>query len=93
MHLKAIMPKVQSRVRYVDHIAGSGREFLRFVCEHDLEGIVGKWKCGTYSSHPQRTSWVKIKNPTYFQAEVRRELFEKRNGGSRRAASVNRSWF
>jgi ATP-dependent DNA ligase len=29
MRLKALVPKVQSRVRYVDHIAGSGREFFR----------------------------------------------------------------
>ena len=27
---------------------------------------------------PEETSWVKIKNPAYSQAEGRRELFEKR---------------
>ena len=47
--LKVIMPRVQSRVRCVDHIARTGSEFYRLVCERDLEGIVAKWKRGHVS--------------------------------------------
>lgn len=46
IRLKAILPNVESRLRYVDHIEGSGREFFRLAYEHDLEGIVGKWRFG-----------------------------------------------
>lgn len=41
--LKSIMPRVQSRIRYVDHIAGSGSEFNRAVCDRNLERVVAKW--------------------------------------------------
>src|SRR4030095_2679825 len=64
IRLKAIMPKVESRVRYVDHIARSGKEFFRLAYEHDLEGIVGKWKFGTHRTDGGQTSWIKVKNPT-----------------------------
>jgi len=58
------------------------------ACEMDLEGIVAKWKSAPYRMDSYRTSWVKIKNPNYSQAEGRRELFEKfrspqGEGGSR----------
>jgi len=43
----------------------------------DLEGIVAKWKSAPYRMDGSRTSWVKIKNPHYSQAEGRGELFEK----------------
>ena len=42
--LKAIMPRVQSRLRYVEHLQGRGVGFFKLACEHDLEGIVGKWR-------------------------------------------------
>jgi ATP-dependent DNA ligase len=90
MRLKAIMPKGESRVRYVDHIQGNGKQFHRLACEHDLEGIVGKWKFGTYRADGAQTSWVKIKNPNYSQADGRAELFEKRNGGMRRSGKGKR---
>ena len=90
MRLKVIMRKVESRIRYVDHVVGSAKNFFRLAWEHDLEGIVGKWKFGTYRADGAQTSWVKIKNPTYSQAERRRELFEKRNVGSRRLIKVKR---
>lgn len=41
-----------------------------------IEGIVAKRKDGLYT--PEESTWVKIKNPDYSQAEGRRELFEKR---------------
>jgi bifunctional non-homologous end joining protein LigD len=90
IRLKRIMPKVESRVRYVEHIEALGSEIFRLACEQDLEGIVGKWKFGTYRSDGRKTSWVKIKNLTYSQAEGRAELFEKRRNGERRRERVRR---
>jgi bifunctional non-homologous end joining protein LigD len=86
--LKSIMPKVQSRVLYVDHVFGRGRALFRAACRHDLEGIVAKWKHGTYQAG-HGTSWVKVKNPAYSQMERRHELFERRGQqGRSTAASV-----
>ena len=84
------MPKVKSRVRYVDHIEGNGTEFFRLACDHDLEGIVGKWKLGTYRGDGAQTSWIKVKNRTYSQAEGKHELFEKRRSGEGRRKWVRR---
>jgi bifunctional non-homologous end joining protein LigD len=83
MRLKRIMPKVESRVRYVDHIAANRIRFFRRVCAEELEGIVAKWKFGTYRTDGGQTSWIKVKNPNYSQAEGRHELFEKRNSSTR----------
>ena len=41
----------------------------------DLEGIVAKRKADPYSTG---TTWYKIKNRAYTQAEGRWELFQKR---------------
>ena len=46
--------------------------------EFDLERIVAKWKAGRYVADNRRSSWVKIKNPNYSQAEGREELFKPR---------------
>jgi len=77
--LARIMPRarIQSRLRLVEHIEGAGVQFFKAACKHDLEGIVAKWAAGTYRPDG-RTSWLKIKNPGYSQAEGRHELFEKR---------------
>ncbi|HEU5256527.1 MAG TPA: hypothetical protein VFU28_11085 [Vicinamibacterales bacterium] len=75
--VKAIMPRVESRVLYVDHVAGRGRALFRAACKNDLEGVVAKWRHGTYQTG-QGTSWLKIKNPRYSQVEGRHELFEHR---------------
>ena len=47
------------------------------ICKHDLEGVVAKWRFGTYQAAGP-TSWLKIKNPNYSHGETRHELFEKR---------------
>ena len=52
-----------------------GQELFNAACGLDLEGIVAKRKVDPYGAD---TSWYKIKNPTYTQAEGRRELFERR---------------
>jgi hypothetical protein len=65
--LAAIMPRVESRVRYVDHLARRGRDLFRLVCERDAEGIVAKWARGPYHS----------------QAAGRHEFFEETHPRSR----------
>ena len=52
---------------------------LTLLAEHQdgiVPKIVAKLKTGLYT--PEATTWVKIKNPAYSQAEGRRELFEKK---------------
>ena len=73
-----VMPRIESRVRHVDHVHGTGVDFFRLACERDLEGIVGKFAHGTYQSDGAATSWVKFKHPGYSQIEGRAELFEQR---------------
>jgi hypothetical protein len=51
-----------------------GEELFEAVCGLDLEGIVAKRRTDRYDA---RTRWLKIKNPTYGEAEGRRELFER----------------
>jgi bifunctional non-homologous end joining protein LigD len=75
--LKTIMSRMQSRVRYVEHIAGTGSAFYALVCERDLEGVVAKWRNGTYQT-AGRTSWLKIQNPNYTRRPVRRQVFATR---------------
>jgi ATP-dependent DNA ligase len=47
------------------------------VCQKDLEGIVAKVAEGLYRPD-EKTTWVKIKNPNYSQAEGRRDFFNVR---------------
>ena len=51
-----------------------GRELFEAACGLDLEGILAKRKADRYGPE---TAWYKIKNPTYTQAERRRELLER----------------
>jgi len=75
--LRALMPAVQGRLQYVDHIEERGTDFYKLACAKDLEGVVAKWAHGRYQTGHE-TSWLKIKNPTYSQMEGRHELFEAR---------------
>jgi ATP-dependent DNA ligase len=72
------MPRVESRLRYLDAVKERGTDLYRVACERDLEGIVGKWVRGVYQADGRGTSWLKIKNPEYSQMDARRELFEQR---------------
>ncbi len=66
-------------MRLVESIAARGIDFFRVACDRDLEGIVGKWAQGTYTTDGRTTSWVKVKNATYSsQADGRHELFAER---------------
>ena len=76
--LRSIMPKVESRLRYLDAVTARGTGLYRVACERDLEGIVAKWSGGTYQADRRSTSWLKIKNPEYSQMVDRHELFARR---------------
>ena len=55
-------------------LAGRGVDLFQAVCRRDLEGIVAKAAQGLYQ--PEKTTWVKIKNPNYSQAAGRRDFFD-----------------
>jgi bifunctional non-homologous end joining protein LigD len=78
--LRRVVPIQPAPLLYADHFDARGVDLFRVVCESDQEGIVAKCKDGRYT--PEETSWVKIKNPRYSQAEGREELFEKRSAGA-----------
>ena len=75
--LRKLIPRSKrSRVLFSDHIEVNGREVFRAACRMDLEGIVAKLKDGAYvADDGRRSTWIKIKNPQYTQAEGRHELF------------------
>jgi bifunctional non-homologous end joining protein LigD len=67
-----------TRTLHCQHIEGSGRALFDLACEHDLEGIVAKWKHGAYISGRDETSWVKIRNREYSQwGKERERMFER----------------
>jgi bifunctional non-homologous end joining protein LigD len=59
---------------YASHMERHGVRLFQAICQQDCEGIVGKYKRGTYMAAP--TSWVKILNPNYSQQRGRKEMFE-----------------
>jgi len=72
LRLRTVVPHRGERLLYCDHIEGDGEGLFRLACEHDLEGIIAKWKQGTYL--PQEpSSWVKIRNRSYSQWVGREE--------------------
>ncbi len=86
--LLAIMPALDCRVLYLDHLAERGCDLFRVACKRDLEGIVAKWAYGTYQTDSRGTSWLKIKNPDYSQTASRHELFDVRRNRPRRRSIV-----
>ena len=42
--LARIMPRIPSRVRLVEQIQRCSVDFFNVACQHDLEGIVAKWR-------------------------------------------------
>jgi bifunctional non-homologous end joining protein LigD len=60
---------------YASHMERNGVRLFQAICQQDCEGIVGKYRLGTYTTAP--ISWVKILNPLYSQKRGRRELFDK----------------
>jgi len=54
--LRAIMPRIESRIQYVDHVRGRGAELFDRICRNDCEGIVMKWARGRYQTDGVQTS-------------------------------------
>jgi len=77
--LRVIVPRKAERLLFVDHIDEYGTGFFRLACDHDLEGIVAKWKGAPYLPD-QPSSWLKIRNRNYSQWAGREELFERERG-------------
>jgi bifunctional non-homologous end joining protein LigD len=77
--LERLIPVNTGTLVRVPSFEKHGGELLEAACRLDLEGIVAKRKADPYRP---KTAWYKIKNPTYTQAEGRRELFERRGYGS-----------
>jgi bifunctional non-homologous end joining protein LigD len=73
--LERLIPGSVGALSRMPCFEAEGRELFEAACRLDLEGIVAKRKADPYS---EETAWYKIKNPTYTQAEGRRELFERR---------------
>jgi ATP-dependent DNA ligase len=58
-------------------VDGDGERLFRLACQHDLEGVVAKWKSGLYVWE-KATSWIKVrKNRSYSQWVGQEELFER----------------
>ena len=66
-----------SRLKYTDHVDGSGTALFERVCELDLEGIVAKQKSAPYVTDREQSTWFKILNREYSQKDGREELFER----------------
>ena len=82
--LLRIMPTIERRLLYLDHIERRWCDLFRVACERDLEGIVSKWARGTYRTDGRATSWTKTNNPQYTQMGDRHELFAARSADVRR---------
>jgi bifunctional non-homologous end joining protein LigD len=89
--LRRIMPRIDTRLVYLDHLSGRGVDLFEAVRGKDLEGVVAKWKRGRYHSDGCTTSWLKVRNPDYSQMDGRHEVFAPRRstwGRSRSARPV-----
>jgi bifunctional non-homologous end joining protein LigD len=75
--LRSIIPAAPSRVLFSDHLDREGEQLFEFACQQDLEGIVAKWKHGSYLPNSSATTWIKIKNQKYSQGTGRHEHFDR----------------
>jgi bifunctional non-homologous end joining protein LigD len=80
--LRALMPRNESRLVYMDHVVGRGSALFAAVCQRDLEGVAAKWTRGRYHTDGHTTSWLKIRNAAYSQMHGRPELFGARRPGT-----------
>jgi len=70
--LRRLLPQRSKLIEETLFVPDRGRMLLTVVQQYDLEGIVAKRKADSYAP---RAEWIKIKNPSYSQAEGRGELF------------------
>ncbi|WCT72614.1 DNA ligase D [Sphingomonas naphthae] len=58
--LRSILPASGDRIRFSDHIAGSGEKLLQSFCEAGLEGVISKKADGKYVGS-RSGGWLKTK--------------------------------
>jgi len=76
LRLRQLVRSTRNRsLLYASHMERYGIRLFQAICEQDCEGIVGKYKRGTYTAKP--ASWVKILNPSYSQMRHREEMFDR----------------
>jgi ATP-dependent DNA ligase len=63
--LRRLVPVSGSRLLYLEHVAERGRDRFQAACDSDLEGIVAKYRRGSYCTAGRATRWLKIENPKY----------------------------
>jgi bifunctional non-homologous end joining protein LigD len=83
--LRRLLPAQSATILYCDEVEHTGCDLFQLACEHDLEGIVAKWKYGRYTAGREETTWVKIRNANYSQWEGRNEMFQE-------PAAINGGW-
>ena len=87
IRLKHLIRKNRNRgLLYASHMERHGIRLFQAICQQDCEGIVGKYKRGTYVAKP--VSWVKILNPKYSQMRGREEMFQNSKDRSERVAAA-----
>ena len=70
--LQVILPARSPSISEALSVTGRGCELFELMCVNDLEGVVAKRLADPYDP---RVRWLKIKNPSYSQAEGRGDLF------------------
>ena len=60
--LRTVLRTGDHRVRFADHVVGTGRDFLQAAADQGLEGVVAKHRRSTYEPGIRSRSWLKIKH-------------------------------
>ena len=76
--LRARLAPDSTATMNVQHIDRQCRALFQQTCDMDVEEIVAKPKISPYREVNGRSTWLKIKNPDYSQAEGRGDLFDQR---------------
>ena len=74
--LNSILPHSPAQILFTPHLDGKGVQLFTAACDYDLEGIVAKRKISAYIDGADGVTdcWLKIKNPSYSQADGRHDL-------------------
>ena len=77
--LRAIMPRIESRLLYVDHVAAGASRSSARPARVTSRGSSGSGRSGRYERDGVSTSWVKVEERRLLADGIgRRELFEAR---------------
>jgi ATP-dependent DNA ligase len=68
---RAVPTNAPGCILHADHVDSAGSALFAAIRDHDLGGIVAKWRRGTYA---EPSTWIKIKNREYTGAPDRHEL-------------------